>query len=357
MPFITADASVPKQISMKLSRAKFEQMCEDLVERSRGPCLQALKDSGLDQVDEAILVGGSTRIPKVQELVKDIFGREPHRGVNPDEVVALGAAVQAGVLGGEVKDVLLLDVTPLSLGIETLGGVMTSLIQRNTTIPTKKSEIFSTAADNQTTVEIHVLQGERQMAQDSRTLGRFHLVGIPPAPRGIPQVEVTFDLDANGIVSVAAIDKATGQRQTITITASSGLAEDEIEQMVKDADLYAEEDRKRREHVEARNALDNLVYQVEKTLSEHRDKLSSEDVSSIEVSLKEARDLLESEDTEKIKAATETLMQASHKLAEHMYQTAAGAEAGAGPGPEGAEEPKPPDEDVVDAEFEDVDKS
>ena len=357
LPFITADASGPKHLSMKLSRAKFEQMCEDLVERSRGPCLQALKDSGLDQVDEAILVGGSTRIPKVQELVKDIFGREPHRGVNPDEVVALGAAVQAGVLGGEVKDVLLLDVTPLSLGIETLGGVMTSLIQRNTTIPTKKSEIFSTAADNQTTVEIHVLQGERQMAQDSRTLGRFHLVGIPPAPRGIPQVEVTFDIDANGIVSVAAIDKATGQRQTITITASSGLAKDEIEQMVKDADLYAEEDSKRREHVEARNALDNLVYQVEKTLSEHRDKLPSEDVSSIEASLKEARDVLESEDTEKIKAATETLMQASHKLAEHMYQAAADAQAGAGPGPEGAEEPKPPEEDVVDAEFEDVDKS
>jgi molecular chaperone DnaK len=355
LPFITADASGPKHLSIKLSRSKFEQMVEDLVERSRGPCKQALEDSGLDHLDEAILVGGSTRIPKVQELVKGLFGREPHKGVNPDEVVSLGAAVQAGVLAGEVKDVLLLDVTPLSLGIETLGGVMTTLISRNTTIPTKKSEIFSTAADNQTSVEIHVLQGERPMAPDNRTLGRFHLVGIPLAPRGMPQVEVAFDIDANGIVNVAAKDMATGQSQTITITASSGLRDDEINTMMKDAESYAEEDRKRREHVEARNALDNLIYQTEKTLNEHRDKVSSDDVSNIEEALKEARDVLDSEDTDKLKAATDKLMQASHKLAEHMYQAAAGAQAGAGPSPD-AEEEKPSDEDVVDAEFEDVNK-
>ncbi len=355
LPFITADASGPKHLSIKLSRSKFEQMVEDLIERSRGPCKQAMEDSGFDQVDEAILVGGSTRVPKVQQLVKELFGRDPHKGVNPDEVVALGAAVQAGVLAGEVKDVLLLDVTPLSLGIETLGGVMTTLINRNTTIPTKKSEIFSTAADNQTSVEIHVLQGERPMAGDNRTLGRFHLVGIPPAPRGVPQIEVAFDIDANGIVNVAAKDMATGQRQAITITASSGLGDHEIQRMVKDAESYAEEDRQRRERVEARNALDNLIYQTEKTLSEHRDKLASDDVTSIEAALKEARDVLDSEDTSKIKAATENLMQASHKLAEHMYQAAGGGQAGpqaeGGPSEEG-----PSDEDVVDAAFEDVNK-
>ena len=328
LPFVTADASGPKHLNLKLTRSKFEQLVDDLISKTMEPCRMALKDAGLNanQINEVILVGGSTRIPKVQERVKELFGKEPNKTVNPDEVVGLGAAIQGGVLAGDVKDVLLLDVTPLSLGIETLGGVMTKLIERNTTIPTRKSEIFSTAADSQTSVEIHVLQGERDMAANNRTLGRFHLVGIPAAPRGIPQIEVTFDIDANGILGVSAKDLGTGKEQKITVTASSGLDEKEIDQMVKDGEQHAEEDRKQKEKAEARNQLDSLVYTTEKTMTEHKDKLGDADRGPIDAALEKAKKVLEqSEGAEaaEMKAAAEELTQASHKIAELMYQQAA----------------------------------
>jgi molecular chaperone DnaK len=358
LPFITADASGPKHMNVKLTRAKLEQMVEAIIQRSVVPCQQALKDAKLtaEQIDEVVLVGGQTRMPRIQQLVKDLFKKEPHRGVNPDEVVAIGAAIQGGVLRGDVKDVLLLDVTPLSLGIETLGGVMTRLIERNTTIPTRKSETFSTAADNQTSVEIHVLQGEREMARDNRTLGKFHLIGLPPAPRGIPKVEVTFDIDANGIVSVSAKDMATGKEQQITITSSSGLNKDEVERMVKEAEAHAEEDRRKKDEIEARNQLDTLIYGTEKTLKEHREKIGEAEAVKVEESLKRAKEELESGDVARIRAAAETLQKETHHLAEIMYQAAKGA-GGAGPtgGPEGGPQPggKGKDADVVDAEFED----
>jgi molecular chaperone DnaK len=352
LPFITADASGPKHLNMKLTRAKFESLVMDLIERSIPPCKQALEDAGLkpSQIEEVVLVGGSTRIPKVQEVVRQFFGREPHKGVNPDEVVAMGAAVQAGVLTGEVKDVLLLDVTPLSLGIETLGGVMTKLIDRNTTIPTRKSEVFSTAADNQPSVEIHVLQGERDMARDNRTLGKFHLSGIPSAPRGIPQIEVTFDIDANGILNVSALDKATGKQQAITITASSGLGKDDVEKMVKDAESHSAEDKKRRQEVETRNQADALVYNTEKTLNENRDKIPAAEASAIEASLKEAKAAIESGNMDLIREKIELLNKASHRLAEVMYQQTSGKQKAPEPG--GGGPGKRPDDDVVDAEFE-----
>ncbi len=366
LPFVTADASGPKHLNYKLSRSKFEQMVDELIERTRIPCEKAIKDAALgpNDINEAILVGGSTRVPKVQQLVKDLFNREPHKGVNPDEVVALGAAVQAGVLAGDVKDVLLLDVTPLSLGIETLGSVTTKLIERNTTIPTRKSEIFTTAADNQTSVEIHVLQGEREMAQGNRTLGRFQLVGIPPAPRGVPQIEVAFDIDANGIVNVSAKDMGTGKEQKITITASSGLSKDEIDNMVKDAEVHAEEDKQKREEIEIRNQADSLVYNTEKTLNENRDKLTDEEIKTVEDALKEAKEAIQASDTQRIKDKMEALNNASHKLAEAMYKQAASANQTGAAGPEaggatqepGAEPQSGAQDNVVDAEFEETDK-
>jgi molecular chaperone DnaK len=360
LPFVTADASGPKHLALKLSRAKLEQLVEDLLQRTLGPCRQALKDAGLtaDDIDEVILVGGQTRMPKVQQLVKEVFGKEPHKGVNPDEVVGLGAAIQAGVLAGEVKDVVLLDVTPLSLGIETLGGVLTRLIERNTTIPTRKSEIFSTASDSQTQVEIHVLQGEREMARDNRTLGKFHLVGIPPAPRGIPQIEVTFDIDANGIVNVSAKDLGTGKQQQITITSSSGLVDEEIKKMVKDAEVHAKEDKQRKQEIEQRNHLDSFIYTVEKTLEENKEKIPVADIKPIEEALAEGKEALKSEDASRVKAALDHITKVSHRLAEEIYKQAqatgagtAGTEADKGDGKGGAGTPA--EGEVVDAEFED----
>jgi molecular chaperone DnaK len=366
LPFITADASGPKHLVKKLTRAKLESMVEDIIQRSVGPCRQCLKDAGIDasKIDEVVLVGGQTRMPRIQALVRELFGREPHKGVNPDEVVAVGAAIQGGVLKGEVKDLLLLDVTPLTLSIETLGGVATQMIPRNTTIPTRKTETFSTAADSQTSVEVHVMQGERPLARDNRTLGKFHLTGLPPAPRGVPQIEVTFDIDANGILNVTAKDMATGKDQKITITSSSGLSKEEVERMAKDADAHSDEDKKRREEIESKNQLDSMVYSVEKMLREHGDKISGSERGDVENALADAKKALEGGDKAAMDHAREKLTSTSHKLAEAMYRAAqpAGAQAGAQPGPEagagaprgGNSEAKKSDGGVIDAEYVDV---
>src|SRR5688572_7696151 len=333
LPFITADQTGPKHLQMKLTRAKFEQLVDDLLQRSMAPVKQALADAGLkpSDIDEVVLVGGSTRVPKIQQLVKEYFGKDPHKGVNPDEVVAIGAAIQGGVLKGEVKDVVLLDVTPLSLGIETLGGVMTTVITRNTTIPTRKSEVFSTAADNQTSVEVHVLQGERQMARDNRTLGRFHLVGLPPAPRGVPQIEVAFDIDANGIVNVTARDVATGKEQKITISGSSGLSKDDVDRMVKDAEAHAADDKSRRDVIDARNQADTLAYAVEKTITENRDRLPATDVHRVESAIAAVREAATGDDVEAIRRTSDELQKASHAIAEQLYKQQA-----SGPGTQAA---------------------
>jgi molecular chaperone DnaK len=364
LPFVTADASGPKHLQMKLTRARFEQMVESILQRCIGPCKQAMQDANVtpQQIDEVVMVGGQTRMPRIQALVRDLFNREPHKGVNPDEVVAVGAAVQGGVLGGEVKDVLLLDVTPLSLGIETMGGVFTKLIERNTTIPTRKSEVFSTASENQPSVEIKVSQGERSMARDNRLLGVFQLGNIPPAPRGVPQIEVTFDIDANGILNVTAKDRGTNNEQKITITSSSGLSKDEVEKMAKDAESHGADDRKQRDTIEARNRADSMVYNVEKTLKDHRAKVSEAEAKEIESAIEETKKAMADNDPDKINSAVDRLTTASHKLAEAMYKSA--GTPGAGPAPGGAAGPGPSPGDsgkkdgkdnVVDAEFVDVD--